>query len=51
MWNILACRGVYIRIERDDTMRDPNNDQLLARLQNGDDRALADLADTYGAKI
>src|SRR6187399_3644443 len=32
-------------------MRDPNNDQLLARLQSGDDRALADLADTYGAKI
>jgi RNA polymerase sigma-70 factor (ECF subfamily) len=32
-------------------MRDPNNDQLLARLQNGDDQALADLADTYGSKI
>jgi RNA polymerase sigma-70 factor, ECF subfamily len=32
-------------------MRDPNNDQLLARLQNGDDRALADLADAYSAKI
>ena len=32
-------------------MRDPNNDQLLARLQSGDDRALADLADTYGSKI
>ena len=32
-------------------MRDPNNDQLLARLQNGDDGALADLADAYGSKI
>src|SRR5437762_8699477 len=32
-------------------MRDANNDQLLARLQSGDDRALADLADTYGSKI
>jgi RNA polymerase sigma-70 factor (ECF subfamily) len=32
-------------------MRDPNNDQLLARLQSGDDRALGDLADTYGSKI
>jgi RNA polymerase sigma-70 factor (ECF subfamily) len=32
-------------------MRDPNNDQLLARLQTGDERALADLADTYGSKI
>lgn len=32
-------------------MRDPNNDRLLARLQSGDDRALADLADTYGSKI
>src|SRR5215217_6818538 len=32
-------------------MRDPNNDQLLARLQNGDDRALTDLADAYGSKI
>src|SRR5678815_2400964 len=41
---ICASRGTTL-------MRDPNNDQLLARLQNGDDRALADLADTYGAKI
>ena len=32
-------------------MRDPNNDQLLTRLQTGDERALADLADTYGSKI
>jgi RNA polymerase sigma-70 factor (ECF subfamily) len=32
-------------------MRDPNNDQLLARLQSGDDGALADLADAYGSKI
>ena len=32
-------------------MRDPNNDQLLTRLQTGDERALADLAETYGSKI
>ncbi|MBI3493706.1 MAG: sigma-70 family RNA polymerase sigma factor [Acidobacteria bacterium] len=32
-------------------MRDPKNDDLLRRLQAGDDRALADLADAYGAKI
>jgi RNA polymerase sigma-70 factor (ECF subfamily) len=32
-------------------MRDPNNDQLLARLQTGDERALADLAETYGSKV
>ena len=27
-------------------MRDPQNDQLLSRLQSGDERALAELADT-----
>src|SRR5262252_3559520 len=32
-------------------MRDPRNDELLARLQAGDDRALADLAEAYGSKI
>ena len=32
-------------------MRDPNNDELLARLQAGDDRALDDLATAYGSKI
>ncbi|MBZ5560277.1 MAG: sigma-70 family RNA polymerase sigma factor [Acidobacteriia bacterium] len=32
-------------------MRDPKNDELLTRLQSGDERALADLADAYGAKI
>jgi RNA polymerase sigma-70 factor (ECF subfamily) len=32
-------------------MRDPKNDDLLTRLQSGDERALADLADAYGAKI
>jgi RNA polymerase sigma-70 factor (ECF subfamily) len=32
-------------------MRDPNNDQLLARLQTGDERALADLAEAYGSKV
>ena len=32
-------------------MRDPKNDELLSRLQAGDDSALADLADAYGSKI
>jgi RNA polymerase sigma-70 factor (ECF subfamily) len=32
-------------------MRDPQNDQLLSRLQSGDERALAELADAYGSKI
>jgi RNA polymerase sigma-70 factor (ECF subfamily) len=32
-------------------MRDSRNDDLLARLKTGDERALADLADAYGAKI
>jgi RNA polymerase sigma-70 factor, ECF subfamily len=32
-------------------MRDPGNDDLLARLQAGEDAALGDLADAYGSKI
>jgi len=32
-------------------MRDPRNDELLSRLQAGDDQALSDLADAYGSKI
>jgi RNA polymerase sigma-70 factor (ECF subfamily) len=32
-------------------MADPMHDDLLQRLKNGDDRALTDLADTYGTKI
>jgi len=32
-------------------MRDPQNDELLSRLQSGDERALTDLADAYGTKI
>jgi len=32
-------------------MRDPQNDELLSRLQSGDERALSDLADPYGTKI
>jgi len=32
-------------------MREPQDDQLLARLQAGDEQALADLARTYGPKI
>jgi RNA polymerase sigma-70 factor, ECF subfamily len=32
-------------------MRDPKNDDLLERLQQGDERAMFDLADVYGTKI
>ena len=32
-------------------MRDPGNDELLARLQAGDDRAIGELADAYSSKI
>src|SRR5438067_13556238 len=32
-------------------MRDPREDNLLERLKAGDDRALADVAETYGSKI
>ena len=32
-------------------MRDPNETALLERLQSGDEQALADLADTFGARI
>jgi RNA polymerase sigma-70 factor, ECF subfamily len=32
-------------------MPDPRNDDLLRRLQQGDEQALSDLADAYGAKI
>ena len=32
-------------------MDTPNSESLLERLQRGDERALADLADTYGSKI
>jgi RNA polymerase sigma-70 factor (ECF subfamily) len=32
-------------------MRDPRTETLLTRLQSGDERALADLADEYGARI
>jgi RNA polymerase sigma-70 factor, ECF subfamily len=32
-------------------MRDPKDQDLLERLQAGDERAIAELADTYGTKI
>jgi RNA polymerase sigma-70 factor (ECF subfamily) len=32
-------------------MRNPRTEHLLERLQQGDDRAIADLADSYGPKI
>jgi RNA polymerase sigma-70 factor, ECF subfamily len=43
--------GVYQEHRGKATMRDPQNDQLLSRLQSGDERALADLANAYGTKI
>src|SRR4026208_1843621 len=32
-------------------MRDPKDQELLERLQSGDEQALSDLADAYGSKI
>src|SRR5213593_1991528 len=32
-------------------MRDPKNEDLLTRLQSGDDRAIDELAKTYGSKV
>src|SRR3954454_20531428 len=32
-------------------MRDPQNEELLKRLQLGDERALSELSSLYGAKI
>ena len=32
-------------------MRDPRQDELLERLQRGDERAMAELAETYSSKI
>ncbi len=32
-------------------MRDPNNDELLHRLQQGDEQAMFDLTEAYGTKI
>ena len=32
-------------------MRDPRQDDLLERLKNGDERAMAELAETYSSKI
>jgi RNA polymerase sigma-70 factor, ECF subfamily len=42
--------GVLIRIEAH-LMRDPKEQELLERLQTGDERALVELADSYGSKI
>jgi RNA polymerase sigma-70 factor (ECF subfamily) len=42
-----CLRGIKEKVP----MRDPQNDELLSRLQSGDERALADLADAYGTKI
>ncbi len=36
---------------KDGIMRDLHNDELLSRLQSGDENALAELAETYGSKI
>jgi RNA polymerase sigma-70 factor, ECF subfamily len=37
--------------DEEDTMRDPKDQELLKRLQSGDEQALADLSRTYSAKI
>lgn len=47
-----AVLGFYRAIDKDMNMANPNNvTNLLARLQRGDEQALTDLIDTYGAKI
>jgi RNA polymerase sigma-70 factor (ECF subfamily) len=50
VWNIFAVLGVFIGIERN-LMRDPKSEDLLTRLQSGDERALGDLANAYSSKI
>ena len=42
---------MFTRDIEEKAMRDPQNDELLSRLQSGDERALSDLADAYGTKI
>ena len=42
---------MFNRSIEEKAMRDPQNDELLSRLQSGDERALSDLADAYGTKI
>ncbi len=42
---------MFNRSIEEKAMRDPQNDELLSRLQSGDERALTDLADAYGTKI
>jgi RNA polymerase sigma-70 factor (ECF subfamily) len=49
VWNNPIGSGVLCRIE--ELMREPQDRQLLARLQAGEDQALGDLARTYGPKI
>src|SRR6266436_320004 len=49
-WNIFAVLGV-LSASRGNPMRDPKNEDLLTRLQSGDDRALDDLSDAYKSKI
>src|SRR6185295_13382702 len=44
-----AC--VYVHVEGHLIMRDSKDQDLLNRLQAGDERAIAELADTYGTKI
>src|SRR5205809_3163661 len=50
VWNIFAVLGV-LSASRGNLMRDPKNEDLLTRLQSGDDRAIDELADAYNSKI
>src|SRR5204862_2707922 len=50
-WNISPGGGVLIRIEDRGYMRDPKDQLLLARLQQGEEHAIEELSNAYGHKI
>jgi len=50
VWNISVAYGVFIGVNEDNPMRELER-TLLARLQAGDEQALAELADAYRTKI
>jgi len=50
-WNNLAGKSVLIGIEDEKLMREPKDQDLLARLQRGDEHAVEELSDEYGQKI
>jgi RNA polymerase sigma-70 factor (ECF subfamily) len=51
VWNIWSGFGVFYRIEGEHLMRTTSESALLTRLQAGDESAIAEVADVYGARI